>query len=167
MIDKLLVTEMIKEHIFSIEIPHSCEKIWSLMQDYSLWKQFTQTIIIDIEILYPGDKNGNGLIRRVHYKLPWGSRCSLELVTDVKPNVGYTYTMMSLKPGLDTNGLIRLEPIPNGKTIVHFEERFNLKKLPLLYRMLGNRLYKFINKRNEETFRNLSKWLDKHPNYLK
>ncbi|MFW9921854.1 MAG: SRPBCC family protein [Candidatus Thorarchaeota archaeon] len=158
---------MIKEHVFSIEVNHNPEKIWALMQDYNLWKQFTQAIVIDIEILYPGDKEGNGLIRRVHYKLPWGSRCSIELVTDVKPNVGYTYTMLSLKPGLDTNGLIKLEQIDEGKTRVHFEERFNLKKLPLMYRMLGNKLYKFINKRNEDTFRNLSKWLDEHPDYLK
>jgi len=158
---------VIKEHFFSIVIPHPPEKIWSLMQDYDLWKQFTQAIVIDIEILYPGDKDGNGLIRRVHYKLPWGSRCSLELITDVKPNVGYTFTMMSLKPGQDTNGLIRLEKIEGGKTQVHFEEHFNLKKLPLLYRLLGNRLYKFINKRNEETFRKLSTWLDEHPDYLK
>ena len=157
---------MIKEHIFEIELPHPPEKIWSLMQDYDLWKQFTQAIVIDIEILYHGDKDGNGLIRRVQYKLPWGSRCSLELVTDVKPNVGYTYTMMGLKPGLDTNGLIRLDPIEGGNTRVHFEESFNLKKLPFLYRLMGNRLYKFINKRNEETFRNLSKWLDEHPTYM-
>jgi hypothetical protein len=157
---------MIKEHIFEIELPHPREKIWSLMQDYDLWKQFTQAIVIDIEILYPGDIDGNGLIRRVHYKLPWGSRCSLELVTDVKPNVGYTYTMMGLKPGLDTNGLIRLESIDGGRTRVHFEERFNLKKLPLLYRLMGNKLYNFINKRNEETFRNLSTWLDEHPDYF-
>lgn len=73
---------------------------------------------------------------------------------------------MGLKPGLDTNGLIRLEPIDGGKTRVHFEERFNLKKLPLLYRIMGNKLYDFINKRNEETFRNLSTWLDEHPDYL-
>ena len=139
-----LCKKMIKEHIFEIELPHPPEKIWSLMQDYDLWKQFTQAIVIDIEILYPGDKDGNGLIRRVHYKLPWGSRCSLELVTDVKPNVGYTYTMLGLKPGLDTNGLIRLEPIDGGRT----------------------KLYSFINKRNEETFRNLSNWLDEHPDYL-
>ncbi|NHJ88074.1 MAG: SRPBCC family protein [Asgard group archaeon] len=158
---------MIKEHVFSIELDHSTERIWALMQDYDLWKQFTQAIVIDIEILYPGDKNGNGLIRRVHYKLPWGSRCSIELVTNVKPNVGYTYTMLSLKPGLDTNGLIRLEKLAVEKTRIHFEERFNLKKLPLLYRMLGNKLYKLINKRNEETFRNLSKWLDDHPDYMK
>jgi hypothetical protein len=74
--------------------------------------------------------------------------------------------MMSLKPGLDTNGLIRLEPIDGGNTRVHFEERFNLKKLPILYRLMGNRLYGFINKRNEETFQNLSTWLDDHPDYL-
>ena len=156
---------MIKEHIFSIIIPHPADKIWSLMQDYNRWKEFTQAIVIDIEILYPGDKEGNGLIRRVHYKLPWGSRCSIELVTDVKPNVGYTYTMLGLKPGLDTNGLIRLEQLDDGRTKIHFEERFNLKKLPLLYRLLGNKLYNFINKRNEETFRNLSKWLDEHPEF--
>ncbi|MFW9844632.1 MAG: SRPBCC family protein, partial [Candidatus Thorarchaeota archaeon] len=158
--------KMIKEHIFEIELPHPPEKIWALMQDYELWKHFTQAIVIDIEILYPGDNDGNGLIRRVHYKLPWGSRCSLELVTDVKPNIGYTYTMMALKPGLDTSGLIRLDPIDGGRTKVHFEERFNLKKLPLLYRLMGNRLYNFINKRNEDTFRNLSTWLDEHPDYM-
>ena len=95
---------MIKEHTFSIEIPHSSERIWALMQDYDKWKEFTQAIVIDIEILYPGDSNGNGLIRRVHYKLPWGSRCSIELVTEVKQNIGYTYTMLSIKQGLDTNG---------------------------------------------------------------
>jgi hypothetical protein len=158
---------MIKEHHFSIEIPHTAERIWSLMQDYDKWMEFTKAIIINIEVLYPGDEKGNGLIRRVQYKLPWGSRCSIELVTDVKENNGYRYTMLGREPGLDTNGEIRLEKVDKEKTVVHFIERFNLKKLPFIYRLLGNRIYKFINERNEETFNNLSNWLDNHPDYPK
>jgi hypothetical protein len=158
---------MTEEHTFQIEIPHSAERIFSAMQDYDLWKEFSQSFILDVEVLFPGDAQGNGLLRRIQYKLPWGSKYALELVTDLKPNVGYTYRMLGRDPELDTTGSITLEPIDSDRTIVHFKERFNLKKLPLIYRLMGKRIYKFINKRNEEVFQNLANWLDDHPDFPK
>src|SRR5690242_21370616 len=49
--------------------------------------------------------DGNGLLRRVIYKMPLGRRgAALELVTGVRADHGYTFTMLSREPGQDQTG---------------------------------------------------------------
>ena len=73
---------------------------------------------------------GNGLLRRVIYKMPLGRRGSaLELVTDIEANHGYTFTMLSREPGQDQTGKVQLERIGPNRTKFSFEERYNLTKI--------------------------------------
>ena len=84
-----------------------------------------------VDVLYPGDEHHNGRLRRVIYKMPLGREGSaLELVTDVEPERGYTYTMISSTPGNDQIGHVRLEPLGPNRTRFHFDERYNLQKAP-------------------------------------
>jgi ribosome-associated toxin RatA of RatAB toxin-antitoxin module len=152
-----------REHRYSVTFPHSAERLWALMQDYERWADYAP-MVIEVQVLHPGDAGGNGLLRRVIYKLPLGRRGSaLELVTDVEPARGYTYTMISRTPGNDQTGRVRLEPLGPGRTRLHFEERYQLDSLP--WKWFEGPIYRFIKRQNEQSMQRLSDWLSEHPEY--
>ena len=147
-----------KEYGYSIDLPHSADRIWTLMQDYDKWPEFAKPMVTGIEIVDKGDENGNGLVRRVNYRLPLGFKgTSIETLSDLEPGVGYTYT--SLK---GTIGKIKLEPIVEKNTRLHFEEKLKLKPP---FSWFEGRLQKFMEKYNRKTMLNMSKWLTEHPEY--
>lgn len=152
-----------REHRYSIEMPHSAERLWALFQDYDNWTAYAP-MVIRVEVVHPGDAQGNGLLRRVIYKMPLGRRGSaLELVREVEPNRGYTYTMLSHDAGNDQTGAVRLEPIGPNRTRFSFEERYHLTKAP--WKWFEGPIYKFINKNNEDSMRRAAQWLTDHPEY--
>ena len=133
------------------------------MQDYDRWTDYAP-MVIEVQVLWPGDAGGNGLLRRVIYPMPFGRRgAALELVSEVEPARGYTYTMISREPGNDQTGKVRLEPLPGGGTQLHFEERYHLTKAP--WKWFEKSIYAFINKKNEETMQAMSAWLSAHDEY--
>lgn len=152
-----------REHRYTLELPHAAERVWALMQDYDRWTAFAP-MVLRVDVLHPGDARGNGLLRRVVYRMPLGRTGSaLELVTDVEPERGYTYTMVSRTPGNDQTGRLHLEPLGPRRTRLHFEERYHLVQWP--WRWLEGPIYRFINRQNEASMRRLSQWLTDHPDY--
>ena len=152
-----------REHRFTLDIPASVERVWALFQRYDLWTNYAP-MVVRVDVIHPGDEGGNGLLRRVIYKMPLGRQGSaLELVTNVVPNEGYTYTMISRRPGNDQTGRVRLERLGPEQTRLHFKERYNLTN-PLL-KLFEGRIYRFINKQNEASMRRASEWLSKHPEF--
>jgi hypothetical protein len=151
-----------REHRYHLDMPHPPERIWALMQDYASWTRYAP-MVVEVQVLWPGDARGNGLLRRVIYQLPFGRRgAALELVSEVEPARGYAYTMIGREPGNDQTGRVRLEPQAGG-TRLHFEERYHLTRAP--WRWLEGPIYRFINRKNEESMRALSAWLTAHPEY--
>jgi hypothetical protein len=147
-----------KEYGYSIDLPHSADRIWALIQDYDKWPEFAKPMVTGIEIVNKGDENGNGLIRRVNYKLPLGFKgTSIETISDLEPGVGYTYT--SLK---GTIGKIKLEPIWENNTRLHFEEKLKLRPP---FSWFEGRLQKFMEKYNRKTMLHMGEWLTEHPEY--
>ena len=65
-----------REHRYSVEFPHSPERLWALMQDYDRWTEYAP-MVVRVDVLHPGDKEGNGLLRRVIYQMPLGRSGSL------------------------------------------------------------------------------------------
>jgi hypothetical protein len=152
-----------REHRYSIEMPHSAARIWALFQDYERWADFAPAVK-RVDILWPGDEHHNGRLRRVIYPMPMGREgAALELVTDVEPERGYTYTMISGKPGNDQTGHVSLEPVGPNRTRMRFDERYNLTTIP--FKWFEGRGYSFIKKKNEESMRAASTWLADHPDY--
>ncbi len=146
-----------REHEFSVDLPHSPARLWALFQRYDLWKEYAPGVI-EVEIVWPGDECGNGLLRRVVYPLPFGRRGeSFELVKNVRPNEGYDYVM--LRSGL--SGSTALERLGPNRTRLRFRERF-LMRTPVL-RWFEGPIYRYINKRNEASMRGASAWLEAHP----
>jgi hypothetical protein len=152
-----------REHRYQVELPHSAERLWALMQDYERWTAYAP-MVLRVEVLWPGDAHGNGLLRRVSYRLPFGRQgTALELVSEVEPARGYRYRMLSREPGNDQTGRVRLEPIGAERTRLHFEERYHLVSAP--WRWFEGPIYRFINRQNEASMRRLSEWLTAHPEY--
>jgi len=152
-----------REHRYEVDLPHTAARLWALMQDYDRWAEYAP-MVVAVQVLHAGDARGNGLLRRVIYRLPFGRRgAALELVTDVVPERGYTYTMVSRTPGNDQTGKVRLEPLGPNRTRLRFEERYHLVARP--WRWLEGPIYRFINRKNEESMRRLSDWLSAHPEY--
>src|SRR5436190_4798881 len=116
-----------RQHELTVDLPHSRERLWALFQRYDLWKEYAPAVL-DVEIVYPGDDRGNGLVRKVIYPLPFGRRGeSFELVKNVRPNQGYDYLM--LRGGL--TGSVALEVLGPNRTRLRFHESFHIDKLPL------------------------------------
>ena len=152
-----------REHRYTIEMPHSPARLWALFQDYERWTEYAP-MVRRVDVVWPGDADGNGLLRRVIYDMPLGRTGSaLELVTDVEPERSYTFTMLSREPGNDQTGKVRLEPTGPDRTRFSFEERYHLTKAP--WKWFEGRIYRFINKKNEESMRRASAWLSEHPEY--
>ena len=152
-----------REHRYSLDLPHSPARLWALMQDYPRWTEYAP-MVLRVEVLHPGDARGDGLLRRVIYRMPFGRVGSaLELVTEVEPERGYTYTMISRTPGNDQTGRVRLEALGTRQTRLHFEERYHLVSAP--WRWFEGPIYRFINRQNEASMRSLSAWLSGHPEY--
>ena len=152
-----------REHRYHLDMPHPPARIWALMQDYPRWTSYAP-MVLEVQVLWPGDEAGNGLLRRVIYKLPFGRRgAALELVSDIVPARGYTFTMISRTPGDDQTGKVGLEPIGPNRTRFSFEERYHLTSLP--WRWFEGPIYRFINRKNEASMRRASEWLTAHPEY--
>lgn len=148
-----------REHEFTIDLPHAPARLWALFQRYDLWPDFAPAVLA-VEVVEPGDAAGNGLVRRVVYPLPFGRRGeSFERVTNVRPNEGYDYVM--LRSGL--SGSLALERLGPNRTRLRFRERFHMTT-PVL-RWLEGPLYRYINRKNEASMRGASAWLDTHPEF--
>jgi len=148
-----------REHEFTIELPHSPRRLWTLFQRYDLWKAYAPAVL-DVEIVYPGDAGGNGLLRKVIYPLPFGRQGeSFELVKNVRANEGYDYVM--LRSGL--SGSLTLEPLGPNRTRLRFRERFHMRT-PIL-RWFEGPIYRFINRKNEESMRGAAAWLAAHAEF--
>jgi len=153
----------VREHRYSLDLPHGAPRLWALFQDYEHWSDYAP-MVKRVDVLWPGDEHHNGRLRRVIFKMPLGREGSaLELVHDVEPGVGYTYTMISRQVGNDQTGRVRLEPLDERSTRLHFEERYHLTKAP--WRWFEGPIYGFINRQNEASMRAASDWLDGHPEY--
>jgi hypothetical protein len=149
----------VREHEFTVDLPHAPGRLWALFQRYDLWKEFAPGVL-EVEIVYPGDARGNGLLRRVVYPLPFGRQGeSFELVQNVRPVEGYDYLM--LRTGL--SGSVALERLGPNRTRLRFRERFDLRT-PVL-RWFEGPIYRYINRRNEASMRGAASWLSTHPEF--
>ena len=94
------------------------------------------------------------------YPLPFGRRGqSFELVTNVQPNRGYDYLML----GTGLSGSVSLEPLSATSTCIRFREAFHMTT-PVL-RLFEGPIYRFINRKNEQSIRGAAAWLAAHPEF--
>ena len=148
-----------RHHEYSIELPYAAPRLWALFQRYDLWKEYAPAVL-DVEIVYPGDAAGNGLVRKVIYPLPLGRRGeSFELVKNVVPEPGLRLRHAARRPH-------RLDRARAGRGQSHAPAlpRVVPPETPIL-RWFEGPIYRFINAQNEASMRGAADWLAGHPEF--
>jgi len=156
----------VQEHRYSFEIDASPEQIWSVMHtrpdhpdgfvgmgEYGPFVRKIEHGPVTIEILHEGDEHGAGLVRHCFFRVPkyllsGGMAQSWEHVTDVVPNVSAKYYAIGKPLWSRAEGEHRLEALPDGRTRVHFMERYHVFN-PVMRVLLEERVHRFISKDND------------------
>ena len=138
-----------QDHRYSFEIDASPEEIWSIF-----WtRRNVEHGDVKIEILHPGDEDGNGLVRRTWFRVPWyllsgGRARSWEWLTEVKPFESWRYDAIGKPLWSEASGWTRLEDLGEGRTRVHFRETYHVFN-PILRFLLERRVHRAISKDND------------------
>ena len=117
--------------------------------------------MLDVEIVYPGDADGNGLVRKVIYPLPLGRRGeSFELVKNIRPEPRLRLRHAARRPDA---GRCRWSRSVRTAPGCAFASRSTSAR-PIL-RWFEGPIYRFINRKNEESMRGAAAWLQRHPEF--
>jgi len=158
----------VQEHRYSFEIDATPEEIWSVMHqrpslppgEYQEMGEFGPIVrkiehgTVTIEIVHEGDEHGCGLVRHCHFPVPryllsGGRAQSWEHVTEVVPFVSAKYYAVGKPLWSRAEGEHRLEPLEDGRTRVHFMERYHVFN-PVMRFLLERRVHRFISKDNDQ-----------------
>jgi hypothetical protein len=117
----------VHEHSFSVVVGAPPEEVWEVF--WYRGADRPQARIGSIEILHPGDEVGEGLVRHCTFPVPrfllsGGVGQSWEWLTEVKPHESWRYDAIGKPLWSHARGRTRLEALGDGRTRVHFEERY-------------------------------------------
>jgi hypothetical protein len=139
-----------QEHHYHVDIDATVDDLWQLF-----WARIphTETRDVTIDILYPGNEVGEGLIRHCWFRVPQylltgGKGQSWEWLTQVKPKESWRYDAVGRPLLSEAVGHTRLEDLGGGRTRVHFSETYHVFN-PLLRALLEKRVHAFISKDND------------------
>ncbi len=116
-------------HTFDFVVDGTPEEVWDVM-----WRRtrvgFTSDTVT-IEILHPGDEEGNGLVRHCHFPVPryllsGGRAQSWEWITEARRPVSWRYDAVGKPLWSRASGGTRLEDLGGGRTRVHFRETYEV-----------------------------------------
>jgi len=140
----------VQEHHYFVDIDATVEELWQLF-----WARIphTETGDVTIDILYPGNEIGDGLIRHCTFRVPrylltGGKGQSWEWLTEVTPKESWKYTAVGRPLLSEAIGHTRLEDLGDGRTRVHFSESYHAFN-PVLRVLLEKRVHAFISKDND------------------
>jgi hypothetical protein len=149
-------------HEYSFVIDATPAEIWSAMHPPRRKLPPGEIQVIEhggvkIEILHPGDENGDGLVRHCYFRVPryllsGGVGQSWEWVTEVEPNVGSRYDAVGKPLWSEAEGRHRFEDLGDGRTRVHFRETYHVFN-PVMRFLLERRVHRFISKDNDRLVR--------------
>jgi hypothetical protein len=139
-----------QEHRHHVDIDATVDELWQLF-----WARVphTETGDVTIDILYPGNEVGEGLIRHCWFRVPrylltGGKGQSWEWLTEVKPKESWRYDAVGRPLLSEAVGHTRLEDLGGGRTRVHFSETYHVFN-PVLRALLEKRVHTFISKDND------------------
>lgn len=117
----------VQEHAFSVVVDAPLEEVWGVF--WYRGADRPQAKIGSIEILHPGDETGEGLVRHCTFPVPrfllsGGVGQSWEWLTQVKPNESWRYDAIGKPLWSRAEGHTRLEDLGDGRTRIHFRERY-------------------------------------------
>jgi hypothetical protein len=117
----------VQEHSFSVDVHASPQEVWEVF--WYRGGDRPQNNIGTIEILHSGDDVGNGLVRHCTFPVPrfllsGGVGQSWEWLTEVKPYESWRYDAVGKPLWSRAEGSTRLEDLGDGRTRIHFTERY-------------------------------------------
>ncbi len=117
----------VQEHSFSIVVDAPPEEVWDVF--WYRGPDRPQGKIGTIDILHPGDDVGEGLVRHCTFPVPrfllsGGVGVSWEWLTQVKPHESWRYDAIGKPLWSRAEGHTRLEDLGDGRTRIHFLERY-------------------------------------------
>ena len=139
-------------HTFDFVVDGTPEEVWDV-----IWTRtragFTSDTVT-IEILHPGDVDGNGLVRHCHFPVPryllsGGRAQSWEWITEARRPVSWRYDAVGKPLWSRASGGTRLEDLGGGRTRVHFRETYEAFN-PVMRLLLERRVHRFISEGNDK-----------------
>ena len=117
----------LQEHSFSIVVDAPPEEVWQVF--WYRGDDRPKNKIGTIDILHPGDEVGNGLLRHCTFPVPrfllsGGVGHSWEWLTEVKLHESWRYDAIGKPLWSRAEGFQRLEDLGDGRTRIHFTERY-------------------------------------------
>ena len=139
-------------HTFDFVVDGTPEEVWDVM-----WRRTRvgfETDTVSIEILHPGDEEGNGLVRHCHFPVPRyllskGRARSWEWITEASRPVSWRYDAIGKPLWSKASGWTRLEDLGESKTRVYFRETYEVFN-PLIRALLEKRVHDFISADNDK-----------------
>ena len=142
-----------QDHTFSIDIAGTPSEVWGVFWSHRAGVREHNGV--SIEILHPGNSDGEGLVRHCTFPVPqWlltgGRGVSWEWLTEVKPLESWRYDAVGKPLWSKASGWTRLEDLGDGRTRVHFRETYHAFN-PISRALFERRVHKAISKSNDDT----------------
>jgi hypothetical protein len=140
-----------QDHRFEFVVDGTPQEVWDVMATQSRTNVDRGTV--QIEILHPGDADGNGLVRHCYFPVPkyllsGGVAQSWEWITESTPPISWRYDTVSKPLWSKSTGWTRLEDAGGGQTRVSFRETYEAFN-PLSRMFLEKPVHDFISKDND------------------
>ena len=152
------IGEEMQDHRYSFVVDATPAEVWKALHPRMRQMPAGEVQVIEhgdvrIEILHPGDEDGNGLVRHCWFRVPryllsGGRAQSWEWVTQVVPNESARYDAIGKPLWSQASGWHRLDDLGDGRTEVHFRETYHVVN-PVLRFLLEKRVHRFISKDND------------------
>ncbi len=142
-----------QRHEFSIELHAPPEDVWEIFWYRGPDRPQPKNVDTRIDILHPGDADGNGLVRHCHFPVPkWlgsgGVGQSWEWLTEVKPYESWRYDAVGKPLWSHATGYTTLTDLGDGRTRVTFVEEYEAFN-PIMRILLEKRVHDAISKDND------------------
>ena len=118
-----------QRHEFSFELGAPPREVWDVFWYRAPDRPQPKDVRTRIEILHPGDDDGNGLVRHCDFRVPkWllsgGGGQSWEWLTEVRPYESWRYDAVGKPLWSRATGHTTLTDLGDGRTRVTFAEEY-------------------------------------------
>ncbi|HEX5095976.1 MAG TPA: polyketide cyclase / dehydrase and lipid transport family protein [Acidimicrobiia bacterium] len=142
-----------QRHEFSVDLDAAPADVWEVFWYRAPDRPQPRDVDTRIDILHPGDEDGNGLVRHCTFPVPkWllskGVGQSWEWLTEVKPYESWRYDAIGKPLWSRARGFTRLEDLGDGRTRVHFSEEYEAFN-PIMRALFEKRVHAFLSRDND------------------
>jgi hypothetical protein len=141
-----------QRHEFAVELDAPPEEVWQVFWYRGPDRPQPRDVKTRIDILHPGDDDGNGLVRHCTFPVPrWllsgGIGHSWEWLTQVVPHESWRYDAIGKPLWSRATGWTRLVDL-GGRTRVEFTEEYEAFN-PVMRILLEKRVHEFLSRDND------------------